>query len=342
MTSRGLDAPAESAPVVYYALGGGLGHLTRSIAILRQMVKRGLPDCVALSNSPHHALYAAEGVRSAWVSPETGQPAGALAEWVMRQLARWRPQLLVVDVFPRGLLGELPPVLGRFAGRTALVLRRLREGYARECRLREFAAAHYDVVLAAEALPGAPWAGRTAEAMSVGPVLVRDADELLSRDGARRLLGAAVDRLLVVCVESGPGEPSGALHRVLSRVWERLGRRFDLRLVGSGGAESHYPLIELLPGVDLVVGAGGYNLFHECQAVGVPAVFVPQRRRYDEQFARVAAATVASSPEHLESILAAHVAAGPTPRPAPHYRNGAGSAAGALLGLLAASDASIC
>jgi len=306
------------------------------------MAKRGLPGGIALTNSPHHALYAREGLVAASIGPEAGQPADALAQWVAGRLAHWLPQLLVVDAFPRGLLGELPPVLARFAGRTALVLRRLREGYAREYRLREFVAAHYDVVLAAEVLPGAPWVSRTGAARDVGPVLVRDAEELRTREDARRRLGAAADRILVVGVESGPGEHAGALHSVLSRVWERLGRLFDLRLAGAGGAVSHYPLIELLPGVDVVVGAGGYNLFHECQAVGVPAVFVPQRRRYDEQFARVAGATVASSPEHLERILASHVAAGPRLRPAPRYTNGAASAAGALLELLGASDASIC
>ncbi len=342
MTSRGPSASVEPAPVLYYALGGGLGHLTRSIAVLRQLARFGLRDCIALTNSPYRALYSAEGVLAASVSPEAGQPADALAEWVTGQIACWRPRLLVVDVFPRGLLGELPPVLARFRSPAVLVLRRLRESYAQECRLREFAAEHYDAILAVEGLPGAPWIGRSGAAQCVAPVLIRDADELLDRDEARRRLGATEDGLLVVGVESGPGKPTGALHEVLLRAWERLGRRFDLRLAGAAGAVDHYPLIELLPGVDLVVGAGGYNLVHECQAVGVPAVFVPQRRRYDEQFARVAGASVARSPEQLESILAAHVAAGPTERAVPHYANGAASAARALLELLAASDASIC
>ena len=81
--------------------------------------------------------------------------------------------------------------------------------------------------------------------------------------------------------------------------------------------------MEWLAGADLVIGACGYNLCHEAAALGVPALFVPQPRLYDDQFARAADRRVARSPEEMEEQIGDALAGLRAPRPAPAFANGA-------------------
>jgi UDP:flavonoid glycosyltransferase YjiC (YdhE family) len=66
-------------------------------------------------------------------------------------------------------------------------------------------------------------------------------------------------------------------------------------------ALSLFPFARWLPGADVVIAAGGYHSVHEIRASGVPAVFLPQSRRYDDQEARVRGESVARTPEELEA-----------------------------------------
>jgi len=46
--------------------------------------------------------------------------------------------------------------------------------------------------------------------------------------------------------------------------------------------------MDLLPGVDLVVGGAGYNTVNECLACGVPLIARAWPRKYDRQSLRAA------------------------------------------------------
>src|SRR5262249_17476994 len=88
-----------SVGVVYHALGGGHGH-----------VMRGLADLARLGGGtrvgPARLRSWATVLGVAYLSP----PDGHEAEWVRGQPS---PDLLIADVFPRGVVGELAPWLGR-------------------------------------------------------------------------------------------------------------------------------------------------------------------------------------------------------------------------------------
>src|SRR5262249_4115266 len=49
----------------------------------------------------------------------------------------------------------------------------------------------------------------------------------------------------------------------------------------------HFPLSECLLGVRLLIGAAGYHLVHEARSAGVPGLFLPMRRQYDDQAGRL-------------------------------------------------------
>src|SRR4051812_49405599 len=89
-----------------YALGGGLGHLTRSLALARAA---GVTVRV-LTNSPFAACLPFEQATGPQVSllridPTLGRV--AVAEVVGATLEPCDFDVLVVDTFPRGLGGEL-------------------------------------------------------------------------------------------------------------------------------------------------------------------------------------------------------------------------------------------
>ncbi|HEY0782758.1 MAG TPA: hypothetical protein VGE98_09905 [Thermoanaerobaculia bacterium] len=89
-----------------YALGGGLGHLTRARALLHTLGVEG-PVTVVVS-SPHATDPRARGDWSALAIPEDlARDAPGRRAWLLRKLDRLAPQALYVDAFPGGVLGEL-------------------------------------------------------------------------------------------------------------------------------------------------------------------------------------------------------------------------------------------
>lgn len=119
--------------ILYYALGGGLGHLSRSLALLRHAPADLQRQCRLLASS-----HSAELVRPALPCPLDLVPDWAMQEqsqyhaFLRTYLARYRFKALIVDSFPFGLVGELAQ-LGTKLPRI-LIGRALRwEPYCRVC-----------------------------------------------------------------------------------------------------------------------------------------------------------------------------------------------------------------
>jgi hypothetical protein len=95
-----------SVRVLYYALGGGLGHLVRAGRFLQQ---QGLAaDALILSASAHAGVSQhSSGVAVREVPPALQHDLAALRDWLARCIDEFAPQRICVDCFPAGLLGEL-------------------------------------------------------------------------------------------------------------------------------------------------------------------------------------------------------------------------------------------
>lgn len=301
--------------VLYYGLGGGHGHAVRGLAMLRRL--RDLrPDASGLLLAPSRlgAWARAEGVPCEHPPEEPDR--AALGSWAAEAAARFSPDLVLVDFFPRGVLGELGEAF--FAGRRSwLVARRARPDYYLAPEVRSAVEARYEGVLWAEAGPaGLEALGRRCE--RTGPVLIRRPDECLSREEARLEMGVPATERLVLLL----GEPK--LARVTAKALARLGGA-TLRV----GAP--FPAMRLLRAADAVVCAAGYHSYHEARALGVPAVFVPQERLYDQQERRAEGGRTARSPEELEAGLRSALSQPPA-EPEP-FKDGARRAWELVLGL---------
>jgi hypothetical protein len=295
-------------PLIYYAPGGGLGHLTRGIAILRQWRKRTGRPALLLSYSPFAPLARKEGIS---VREIPGPDAGALK----RILDRAGPRALVVDTFARGIMGEMADLVPSLDIPTILIQRYLNPAYLRQFNVTAFVGRFYRLVVRlADALPPQTLSQQTVD---VPPVTIRETREL----------PPVTQRAGWLFVDWGEG--SEPFIQAAQEAAVRQGK--TLRVARP--AES-YPAVDQMVGHELVMGAGGYNLYHEAALTGTPTIFVPGRRMYDDQFARTAAAVQARTPAALGTLLQ-----GFPPEPLPsHSGEGAAAAVAVIQALLAAAE----
>lgn len=301
--------------IVNYAVNGrGVGHLTRLVAINR-WIRRYAAYCGVrceiyfLTSSEADGLLFEEGfasfkLPSKTVVKETGidkRSYLALAkQWVWHSLGLLRPDLLIVDTFPRGSFGELLSALDLVKQR-AFIYRPMKQTFARRPDFQAMLPL-YDTILVPDEeavshtiVPNAA-KGRVTH---TGPVVCREQVELLGRAEARDALGVAQEALCVYVSAGGGGDPTSEarLGRALEAIEEIPGAH---AIVGGGplyrGKRQHGPrvtwlagerAIEFMPGFDLAISAGGYNSFFELMFTGVPSLFWPQPKVADEQDVRV-------------------------------------------------------
>jgi hypothetical protein len=91
--------------ILYYAAGGGLGHLTRARAFLH--AAGSSDEAVVLTASPFAADHRVMGnVATLIVLEELRQDQPAYREWLQRAIAQLAPERLILDTFPAGLFHE--------------------------------------------------------------------------------------------------------------------------------------------------------------------------------------------------------------------------------------------
>ena len=240
---------------------------------------------------------------------------GPEPQFLGRVVRRTKPKLLVVDTFPRGMVGEIAELAASLPCPVVLIQRYLNPSYLLQFKVAAFLGEHYHLVVRiADALEPQTLSQRTVD---VPPVTVREA----------RQVSAAGSRSGWLFVDWGEGsEPYVQVAREAARQ-----RGKQLRILRHG---ERYPAVDSMPNAELVIGAGGYNLFHEAALTGTPAIFVPCRRMYDDQFGRTANAPHARTPEALRALLEQE-----PPAPLlPHAGEGAAAAVAVIQALLAGME----
>jgi hypothetical protein len=264
-----------------YALGGGWGHLTRAVA-LASIARRDRPVRV-LTNSAYASIVAASLPSLDLVMLDPCAPAESIRGEVQREIAASRPSCLIVDTFPRGIGGELAGILGAFDACKVLVHRDLNPRYVEAVGIREFVAAHYDLVLVPGAGEGSQL-GDLPAAVETDAWLVRSADEIPARG---EILG--VDRSVLICA-SGNKDELDWYGAVFTAIRE-LDRDAPVRVIAAERPAAcpeecwirYWPAMDLFGCAAVVVGGAGYNTIRECVAWRVPLVARAWPRTYDRQ-----------------------------------------------------------
>lgn len=316
----------QTLRIMNYAVNGiGLGHLSRLIAVNRWMRRYtsvlGIDaDILFLTSSEADALCYHNGFPAFKIPSKTiisdahlPQRQAALRlsraryrqlakQWVWNSVGVFAPDILVVDTFPNGSLHELGSIAD-FGMKKVLISRAVRE---KESRKPDFYAAlrMYDRIITTQE-PFSPSQhlpdevqGRT---VSVETIMLREREELRSRQEARQYLGLP-ESAMCIYVSAGGGGDSEAessfqtlaalaadmpnIHFVCGAGALYRGREFyapNLRWL------QRFNMMELLPAFDGALSAGGYNSVYELLVCGIPTVFLAQERLFDDQHHRITA-----------------------------------------------------
>jgi predicted glycosyltransferase len=321
----------EPLRAVLYAVNGtGVGHVTRLLSIARWMrryaaaLERKL-EIWFLTSSEADGLVFSEGfaafkIPSKTIVAETGVDRTAYLalakQWVWHTMGLMRPDLFVVDTFPRGAFGELLGALD-LCKRSAFVYRPVRAQVAARPDFQAMLPL-YDLVIVPESNADV-LAPREIDdrLVYVGPVLSRERWELAPRDVARVELGVRDDAQCVY-VSAGGGGDRGAEDHIASAVAALAADPSLSVVVGAGPLYRGrpFPGVTTLTGraaewslaFDAAVCAAGYNTFGELMFAGVPTAFLPQEKLADDQRARAERAERAGAAVMLEPRGDVHAA----------------------------------
>lgn len=344
-----LPSGAPAGPrVLLYALGGGLGHATRALALGRQLAARGARPHLLIGSPLAAALplpgELGPGGAVTRLDPARGAP--ALRAAVRELIAGRRWDALVIDTFPRGLLGELPPLLAEAAALRVWVQRDLSPRYL-TWALAQGGLPAYDLILRPGEAPEDLGPAAAGAVTRTAPWLVRARHELLTPGAARAALDATGAGPLIAVVGCGTAAELRGAGRFAQELRRRLadgppaGARPQMRFLAPPGAVEDaldprwvWPLLAHLPGVDLLIGAGGYHTVHEARATATPLLALPRPRLYDRQARRLSSAERVATPAALLA-RALELATRLTARgPVPDFPCGAAQGAAALLAAL--------
>lgn len=361
-----MRRPHSPLRVLCYAVNGlGLGHLTRTIAIARQLRRLcwalGEPlELVILTSSEGDGLALVHDFPAFKIPSKNIVGGGGLSaaryrklgkQWVWNAINLFSPDILVVDTFPAGSFHELYDVLD-LGSKNVFVCRAIRAEVASQPAFQS-ALKGYDKLLLPEEdgindTPLPEFAQQ--RAVGVPPILLRSVEETYERAEARARLGIPEGvKALYASTGGGGDKDAEALFeqlvtaaRALPEIHFTLGAGMLYR-----GREFPAPnvswtrrpvLSECFRAFDGAITAGGFNSVWELLHCGVPCLFLPLARGWDDQEARVERCVAAGAGVRLRELSAEAIAAGlaelptTTPNLAPH--NGALRAAEEILSLI--------
>lgn len=278
-----------SQPVLYYAPGGGLGHMRRAGKLAQQLG-------FGLSNGPGWALAAsaapAAPVLTRWLpagaqletipAQLSNQPA-ALHNWLNALLARLAPSAFYVDAFPGGLFGECCD-LTIPAGTEAIHVARLLD-WARYAQRLTAPLPRFNCILVLEPLHRAHQQALEALSPNVQPLaldLTVDSTDAV-QDGAPLWLVAHSEPLDEV-------RDLLAYAQAAARA-EHITPRFTVVSACAGSAPGVQWLtdadaIDWYPRASRIFTAAGFNTVHETRPWRQRQHIIPMPRALDDQFER--------------------------------------------------------
>ena len=282
----------DTYSLLHYALGGGLGHIVRQLAIANSIQKQtaGKSKSTIVTTSEFAPLVAQlvthqdhDHIQFELLPPNCSPTE---SEHLLSKLINSKPICLIVDVFPRGLGGELVNCFVQQPNLTrVLVARNLPSGYLHQFQVESFVRNNYQRVFRIE--PEAPFENLPQSQLTC-PVIFQAATTsptpATTQDGERRVL----------VIGSGTHAECQELRRLAddlnsiarSNIADDTSQPCKFYFHGptlAGNGRFYWPPASQLAGFDLIIGNAGYNLFWETRLTRVPAILFARPRKYDNQ-----------------------------------------------------------
>jgi len=316
---------------LFYAMGGGWGHLNRALSLAR-IVAREKPVTVITNCKQFEIISQARRFKDLVRNIEIVL-SGSTTEDTVRSVSKAFEtdtySTIIVDTFPRGLIGELAEILPQAKhARKILIARDISPEYVRKYCLIDFVEGNFDLVIN-------PGEGKDSSfsslAMRTDPWLIEDDHEIPERHSIRENMRIvdSTNPVVLVCASGKDVDLFAQIAVDISRSISDVSVRLLTPNCPQDFPEnwwiSHWPGIECISACDLVIAAAGYNIINECAALAVPLIALPQKRLYDRQELRTASCfrTVRTAAECIGTVTNI-ISAGSLPiRERPSFKNGA-------------------
>ncbi|WP_027002283.1 glycosyltransferase [Hugenholtzia roseola] len=319
--------------ILFYAVNGlGLGHLTRLLAIARELRKKdpNLTPLFFVSSEAAQVVYQ-EGFACYKVPSKTSAQLVGLSRKKLTQsylqilhalIGIYQPKAIVVDTFPLGALQELGGILGANLGMKKVFIHREQKNLTlQKIQIQNF----YDLIIAPHRENTAQIPVPDSKKLCwAGEILIRNTAELLPREEARKIIGVLAQKKLLFVNLGGGGDKTTLenyeiiFEKILDFKKKNKNLIFDIffpqaplsmrgttslsmaaaALEAEGISifqKEYYPIAELMLAFDGAISAAGYNTFHELLQAQVPTLFLPKARGYDDQMARAQKAATAGA-----------------------------------------------
>ncbi|MCI0489062.1 MAG: hypothetical protein L0229_20920 [Blastocatellia bacterium] len=287
--------------ILYYAPGGGLGHLTRARAFLHTMAFKD--RAAILTPSPFAKDPRVTG--GAEIIPVPKELAGDLPRyksWLRESFARLRPDGIYLDAFPVGIMGEFCDF--QFPAPVYHIARLLR--WTEYAKLLTGAPPTFHTTYRVEPLVEEQERFLRNHSLEIATLDLQYPYESLG-DHVEELIKdfTRTGRPLWLIVHSGPDRETEELIAYADEMRGIEEKSLpteeghpQIILVAPHGSEhlregiSHidiYPASALFPFADRVITACGFNALRETEAFQARHRYIPFARRYDDQFLRARA-----------------------------------------------------
>lgn len=268
--------------VLYYTTGtSGSGNLVLGISIAHAFRRGGGEHAFAiLSNSQGFTSLADRmGVRHREVPFENEAQLSAdgyASSALYNAIAEWNPDVLIVTLH----WFMLSSFIRDLRCRKVFLCRQVDERFFAipvGGRTLGFRPQDYDMALAIEPFPTSQPFQR------ISPIVVRNRGEILPRDAALKKLGLTEGaRHCLFAFNGNPGDFE-RLRKTYSYL-EEEGYEVTYSTNYQGGL---FPAVDYFHAFELLICGAGYNAFWEAVYFQKEAVFVPEQRRFENQFWRV-------------------------------------------------------
>lgn len=307
-----------------YALGGGWGHLNRSVALAR-VASRHTPVHL-LTNSPYAPQVLATlqhwqhlGIPVPTLLPLSPRVDRASSAAQVRALVQAHPyRCMIVDTFPRGLGGELVDLLPTLPNcHRVWVHRDVKPTYIAAKQVETWVQQHYDQIIVPG--EGAVALAHLPQVIHTDPWLLYSAHELslggypLPLPMSPPLAGSGIDPPsphILLCASGNPPELAlyGELATAIRQVYPQAGLRCLAPSCPPGCPlecwVQAWPGMPWLAAADVVIGGGGYNTVYECAALQKPLLGLAWPRLYDRQARRLSRYGLRCTPDTVMTRLA--------------------------------------
>jgi hypothetical protein len=273
--------------LLYYAMGGGLGHLTRARAFLHTT---GLDGEAALFTSSRFAddPRVTGGLRVVRVPADLDGDRVGLRAFLERTISNLGVRRLVVDALPAGILGELAdfrPPPGLELWHVARLLRWERYATDASAGLPRF-----DVTYELEELHADHRHALEASSCEVRRLELVDPPSTAPEP---------IEPPYVLVVHSGPDEETSDLVACTRELLQTGNGKAKIVLASPARPEGlppdvtwldAFPATGLFARAERIVTAAGFNAVRQAASFRATRFLVPYPRRFDDQFTRAARA----------------------------------------------------